>query len=49
MMKLQKLLAISKENYFTALQRKFPNDSWKFLVGDSAAVNAVTKVSGILL
>ncbi len=37
---------VSKENYFTSLQREFPIDSWKFLVGDSLAVNAVTKTAG---
>jgi protein SCO1/2 len=37
---------ISKENYYTALQREFPQDSWKFLVGDSTSVNAVTKAAG---
>ena len=41
-----KIAKNTKENYFTALQRKFPKDSWKFLVGDSLAVNSVTKSAG---
>ena len=41
-----KIAAIAKENYFAALQRKFPIESWNFLVGDSSSVNAVTKSAG---
>lgn len=41
-----KIAKVSKENYYASLQRKFPIDSWKFLVGDSLAVDAVTKTAG---
>ena len=41
-----KIAEITKENYFTALQRDFPKESWKFLVGDSSAVDVVTKSAG---
>jgi len=40
------IAAIAKENYFTSLQRVFPEDSWEFLVGDSLSVNQVTNSAG---
>ena len=36
----------SKNDYLTSLQRKFPTDAWHFLVGDSLAVEKVTKAAG---
>ena len=36
----------SKKNYLTSLQRKFPPDSWHFLVGDSVNIHKVTKAAG---
>jgi protein SCO1/2 len=41
-----KVAAISKENYFTALQRDFPSYAWTFLVGDSLTVAEVSKSAG---
>lgn len=41
-----KVAAISKENYYAALQREFPIDAWTFLVGDSLTIAEVTQSAG---
>ncbi len=40
------IASITKENYFTSLQRDFPKEAWTFLVGDSIAVSQVTDMAG---
>ena len=41
-----KIAANSKKNYLASLQRKFPENAWTFLVGDSGSVIDVTKTAG---
>jgi protein SCO1/2 len=40
------LAAAKKVNYFALLKKTIPSDSWRFLTGDSAAINAVTQEAG---
>jgi protein SCO1/2 len=35
-----------RDNYFALLKKKIPEDSWKFLTGDSASIHAVTDAAG---
>ena len=38
--------AAKKDNYFALLKKKIPDDSWKFLTGDSASIHQVTDAAG---
>ncbi len=35
-----------RDNYFALLKKKIPDDSWKFMSGDSASIHAVTDAAG---
>lgn len=42
-----KIAANSKKNYLASLGRKFPEDTWSFLVGDSISIDKVSKAAGV--
>jgi protein SCO1 len=42
------LAASKQENYFALVNKPVPDNSWKFLTGDSASIRAVTNAAGFL-
>jgi protein SCO1/2 len=40
------LAADKKKNYFTSMKKQIPDDSWRFLVGDSANIAGITDAVG---
>ncbi|MFA6470202.1 MAG: SCO family protein [Bacteroidota bacterium] len=40
------LASAKRDNYFSLLKKQIPDESWKFLSGDSAAIQAVTQAAG---
>jgi len=42
------LAAAKRENYFGLLKKQIPDDSWKFLTGDSAAIHRLTDAAGFM-
>lgn len=42
------LAGAKKENYLGLLNKKIPDDSWKFLTGDSATIHTLTNAAGFM-
>ncbi|MBI2429431.1 MAG: SCO family protein [Ignavibacteriales bacterium] len=42
------LAASKKENYMGLLNKKIPDESWKFLTGDSATIHTLTDAAGFM-
>ena len=40
------LAAAKRDNYFALLKKDIPDDSWKFLSGDSASIHQITQAAG---
>ena len=40
------LASDKKKNYFSMMKKQIPDDSWRFLVGDSASIAAITDAVG---